>query len=231
MASRSDYFPAGVVPRVVYLPSDVPTVPHRSQKHLFTVSRLDGPKRLDLLVSAMAHVPHDVPLVIAGRGPEAARLRQLAGGDDRISFAGFVPDDEVADLYADALAVPFVPLDEDLGLITLEAFGCGAPVVTCRDSGGPTELVVDGITGLVAEPDPVSLGRALSRLVVDRDLARELGRAGHARAAQVTWRRAVHRLVPESLPTVPTRSTRATDVAPPNGRRAGRPKIAVAFFF
>ena len=172
---------------MVRLPSDLGPLRHGGQRHLFTVSRLDGPKRFDLLIRAMAHVPGDLPLLIAGTGPEEPRLRALAAGDPRIRFLGFVPDDALVDLYADALAVAFVPDDEDLGLITLEAMGCATPVITCLDSGGPTEFVVDGVTGLVADASPPALGAALGRLVNDPVLAAELGRAGERRAARVNW--------------------------------------------
>ena len=139
---------------MVYVPSDLRPLREGAQDHLFTASRLDGPKRVALLIRAMAHVPGEIPLLIAGTGPEEQRLRTLARDDSRIRFLGFVDDRRLIDLYANALAVAFVPEDEDYGLITLEAMGCGSPVVTCSDSGGPTELVADGVTGLVAEPVP-----------------------------------------------------------------------------
>ena len=66
----------------------------------------------------------------------------------------------------------FVPADEDYGLITLEAMACGTPVVTCTDSGGPTELISHGVNGLVTGADP---GRARSAALAA--LAAEPGRA------------------------------------------------------
>ena len=73
-----------------------------------------------------------------------SKLREFAGDDPRIELLGFVNDDEVSSLYADALAVPYVPLDEDYGLVTFEAMACGKPVITTHDAGGPLEFVVDG---------------------------------------------------------------------------------------
>jgi glycosyltransferase involved in cell wall biosynthesis len=166
VARRPDYFPPGVHPGVV-LPGHLADARRRSGAPGLLHCRLDGPKRLDLLVDAMAHVPGDVPLHIAGTGPLADDLAARAAADPRIELLGFVPDDELADRYRGAIAVPFIPEDEDLGLVTLEAFSQATPVVTCTDSGGPTELVADGISGLVANPDPASLGRALSRLAAN----------------------------------------------------------------
>ena len=94
VAAREGYLPDGVVARVAYAPSDlaVPDTPadDAGPAPLFTASRLDGPKRLDLLVRAMAHVPGDVELHIGGTGPQEAALRALAVGDPRIRFLGFV---------------------------------------------------------------------------------------------------------------------------------------------
>ena len=59
----------------------------------------------------------------------------------------------LADLYADALLVPFVPKHEDYGLITIEAFKSGKPVLTCTDSGETLEFVRDGHNGYVVEPN------------------------------------------------------------------------------
>lgn len=197
VADREGYFPRGVTPKIVNLPGALPPAP-RNEEHgtyLFTASRLDGPKRLDLLIDAMAHVPGDIELRIAGTGSLRAELEARAKGDGRIRFLGFTRNDQLPELYANALAVPFIPYDEDLGLITLEAFSQGTAVVTARDSGGPTEFVVDGITGLVADPEPGSIGRALARLVADPDLAHQLGEAGRARGERITWDQVVDGLL------------------------------------
>ncbi|CAN5730246.1 glycosyltransferase family 4 protein [soil metagenome] len=236
VASRPGYFPPGVIPRPVHHPTDLQGLREGGADHLFTASRLDPPKRIDLLIDAMAHVPGDFPLLIAGSGPAREELERRAAGDRRIRFLGFVPDEDLAGYYADALAVPFLPLYEDMGLITLEAMNCATPVVTCRDSGGVTEFCVDGITGLVADPTPESLGAALTRLVTEPDLAHRLGQAGKRRAANVTWRRVARALLAETRldETAPEASgsdragrRRSRSPAP----RRGRPKLVVTSTF
>ncbi len=217
LAARAGYFPIGVVPQVVHLPSDLPPAApaEGARQGFFTASRLDTPKRLDLLVDAMAHVRADVELAIAGTGPEADRLRSRATGDARIRFLGPIEDDELAARYAGALAVPFVPADEDYGLITVEAMAAGTPVVTTTDAGGPTELVVNGVDGLVASPDPASLGRALDHLAADPAWAAHLGRSARRRAEEITWPAAVAAILGEAAPTG------ATDRPGPAGRTRG----------
>ena len=69
----------------------------------------------------MKQLSSDVPLLIAGAGEDEQEFRKLAGNDPRIQFLGFVSDEEMSRLYANALAVLFVPKDEDFGYITVEA--------------------------------------------------------------------------------------------------------------
>jgi glycosyltransferase involved in cell wall biosynthesis len=83
--------------------------------------------------------------------------------------------------------VCFPPIYEDYGFVTAEAFASAKAVVTCRDSGGPVELVDDGVNGLVCDPSPDALGRALARVMNDRPLAETMGRAALQSAARLRW--------------------------------------------
>jgi glycosyltransferase involved in cell wall biosynthesis len=187
VARRPGYFDDPVSIPVAHAPTGVRGLHHGRGRHLFTVSRLDAPKRIDLLVRAMSHVAARVPLRIAGTGPQAATLRELAAGDPRIRFDGFLNEAALADAYAAASAVLFVPYQEDYGYITLEAMLSAKPVITATDSGGPTELIEPGISGLIAEPDPAALGAAIQSLAARPRLARRMGRAGERRAREITW--------------------------------------------
>ncbi|MDP9021902.1 MAG: glycosyltransferase, partial [Actinomycetota bacterium] len=195
VATRPGYFPKEAHVGVVHPPSNLEGLHCGRFKYFFTASRLDHPKRVDLLIEAMRHVDAPTRLKIAGTGPDEGRLRARASGDERIEFVGHVTSEQLVGLYADALAVAFVPADEDLGLVTLEAMCSGKPVVTTRDAGGPTELVQHGRTGFVMQPTPGALGWALQRLAGDPRAAREMGRIGTEMARQVTWDRVLSRLL------------------------------------
>jgi glycosyltransferase involved in cell wall biosynthesis len=188
VAARPGYFPPGADVAVAWPP------PHRrmqpgeaARDRFYTVSRLDAPKRVALIVEAFRQVRTDLPLVIGGEGPQETSLRQLAAGDARIRFTGFESDAEVREHYRRAVAVPFVPYLEDYGLIAAEAMQCGTPVVTTRDSGGPCELVRDGVNGLVCDADAKSLAAAMQRLADDRTLAMRLGTAALEDGARIDW--------------------------------------------
>lgn len=219
LAGRPGYFPLGVTPEVVYLPSDIgglgeSTEPAGGRRGLFTASRIDGPKRVELLVQAMAHAGANVELSIAGTGPDEDRLRELAAGDPRIHLLGHIGDEELVARYAGALAVPFVPADEDLGLITYEAMSSATPVITTTDAGGPTEFVVNGVNGLVVSPQARALGRAFDRVAGDHQWASHLGRAARRRAGEVTWEGAVAAILGEPAPS-PDVQTPAVPAARP----------------
>jgi glycosyltransferase involved in cell wall biosynthesis len=164
---------------------------------VLSVNRLDRAKRIDLLLEAAA-LDSSLEVVIAGDGPDRERLEGLArqrGLDGRARFAGRVGEDELADLYGRCLAVYYAPVDEDFGMVPLEAFLSEKPVLTTTDAGGPLEVVSDGSTGLVVTPDAEEIARALGWLREHRDVAASYGRAGKAIAREVTWDRAIGRLL------------------------------------
>jgi len=136
--------------------------------------------------------------VIAGEGDERHELEQLArtlGVADRVTFAGRIGEETMLGHLARCRAVAFTPLAEDYGFVTVEAFASRKAVITCADSGGPTELVKDDETGVVCEPTPASVAIAIARLTDDRRLAERLGANAAARAAAMSWDAAVQRLV------------------------------------
>ena len=189
VARRAGYVPKGVDCAIAYPPSEMPMVAGGADRgYIFTVSRLEEHKRVHLLVEGMRHCGNpDARLKIAGTGPSESELRERAAGDPRIEMLGRVPDDELAELYAHARAVAFVPEDEDYGFITVEAMRCGRPVLTAKDSGGPTEFVDDGRTGLVVDPTPAAIGAAIDELTRNPEAARRMGAAAVARVAAVRW--------------------------------------------
>jgi len=163
------------------------------------VSRLDRLKRADLVIRALATAEGaGIEVVIVGDGEERAALERLAsetGVANRVTFPGRLSEAQLLDRLARCRAVIFPPLQEDYGFVTVEAFAAQRPVVTCRDSGGPAELVQDGVNGFVTEPTPEALAGALRRLADDPALAERMGRAAHEAGARLTWPETVRQLV------------------------------------
>jgi len=171
--------------------------PGPSGDYVLSVQRQEANKRPHLLVEAMKDTPSPITAVMAGRGELLDDLRALTARlrlTDRVLLPGFVPDDELVRLYAGALAVVYVPEDEDYGYATLQAFYAGKPVICAADSGGVLDWVEDGVTGLVTDGTPGGVAAAVRRLADDRELAQRLGEAGHQRVQSLSWDAVVERL-------------------------------------
>jgi glycosyltransferase involved in cell wall biosynthesis len=153
-------------------------------------------KNLVRLVQAWARTPDtvrgDTRLVLAGReDPRYPQTRQTIaqlGLQESVTILGPVPDADMAALYGGAVAFVFPSLYEGFGLPVLEAMACGTPVMASNRSSLP-EVVGDA--GLLVDPLNIdALAAALSRLLRDAGLRRELSAQGLARARRFTWARA-----------------------------------------
>jgi glycosyltransferase involved in cell wall biosynthesis len=152
---------------------------------LGTVCRLTPEKGVDALIRAIRLLPLevDVRLAILGDGPERPALEQLVNGLDmreRVGFLGFRNPTEpwVAAFGGFALATRTT---EHCSNSILEAMGAGKPVIATNVGGNP-ELVRDGETGFLVEPDdPCGIARAIERLLGLPDKGASLGRRGRER--------------------------------------------------
>ena len=131
----------------------------QGQAFFLSVGRLTYSKRVDLAIAACNKLK--LPLKIVGTGKEETYLRSIAG--PTVEFLGSVSDDELARLYEGSKALIFCALDEDFGMVPVEAMAHGTPVVGLGQ-GGVVETVVDGKTGILFhEPTVESLVNALGR--------------------------------------------------------------------
>ncbi len=185
---------------VLYPPA--PHRPYRTEGYgpgFLFLSRLTPLKRADLAIRALAEpAAGGATLTIAGEGDERTPLERLAIGlglGSRVTFPGRLTDQQMLDALARCRAVVFPPMQEDYGFVTVEAFASRKAVITCRDSGGPAELVADGVSGFVTDPTPGALAAAMGRLVDDAPLAERLGDAAYAAGAALTWGDTVRSLV------------------------------------
>ncbi len=233
VTSREAYFPQDVPVTVLHHPSDLGSelleFDGEYQPYLFTASRLDAPKRLDLLIRAFKEVEGDVELRIGGDGPERESLQALAAGDPRIQFLGRITDDELKQQYANALCVPFVPFDEDYGLITLEAMQAGKAVLTVDDSGGVGELLVSGKNGLSVPADADAVAQAMQTLVDHREDTIAMGQFARDSVAHIQWPDIIAEIL--SGAEEPAASLQDSEVVLSSGTGGPRPKVVVAVSF
>jgi glycosyltransferase involved in cell wall biosynthesis len=119
------------------------------------LSELMRHKRIDVAIEAFNKLR--LPLTVAGDGPEARRLRRMAG--PTIEFTGRVSDDEAARLFATCRAL-VVPSVEEFGIVAVEAQAAGRPVLAVQ-AGGTCETVIDGVTGQFWSGGPDALADAV----------------------------------------------------------------------
>lgn len=166
---------------------------------ILTVARLTKQKSIDTLIDALAILRVrgcEARLEIIGDGPERAALEQYAREQnvyEYVEFLGMLPQAELPARYARATAFVLPSIREGVGLVFAEALLCGAPVIGTA-SGGVTDIIRDGETGLLVPPrDARALADAIERVLMDRALAARLVANGAA------WVR--ERFAPERVAT------------------------------
>lgn len=170
--------------------------------YLLMPSRVNGPKRQELVVQALLLTRQPVRIVFIGAADNPdylARAQAMAAPleNGRAVWLGAVPDARKVALMAEALGVVVPPFDEDYGYVALEAMLASRPVITCTDSGGPLEFVQHGRTGLVCAPEPAALAAAMDTLWANRAEARRQGAEGLVRYHEIgpAWEHVVQCLL------------------------------------
>jgi glycosyltransferase involved in cell wall biosynthesis len=162
-------------------PADLPEEGTRFfEKQVVYCGRLSREKGVDLLVDAVKRIGAN--LVVVGGGPLERELRVLARGDPRIRFTGPLPRAEALKIVKGSDVFVLPSRHEGLSTALLEAMAMGVPVVATRVGGNP-ELVEHGETGLLVDPDPEQLARAIALLLEDQGLAKRLAESA-ARVAK-----------------------------------------------
>src|SRR3954447_7252881 len=190
--------------RVVYPPVDVARFsPGKVGDHYMVLSELMPHKRIDLAVEAFNRLR--LPLVVAGDGPDARRLRRMAG--PTVTFTGRISDADVARLLESCRAL-VVTAVEEFGIAAVEAQAAGRPVISVG-AGGALETVREGVTGCFWNGGPDELAAAVAgfddtsvdpaacvesarrfdvavfRTALPREVERAVARLGQAPAEQI----------------------------------------------
>lgn len=197
----------GISSRVLHPPLANPEAFHRQKTgdYLFAGGRINAGKRQYLVAEAMRWTKSKVRLVIAGPPDSQHDLDRLeaarreSGAADRITIIPrMITEEEKAALVNESLACVYCPYDEDsYGYVTLEAAQASKALVTTADSGGVTDLVIDGSTGFVREADPRQLAEAFDTLGRSSRLAEMLGDGARKRVDELglSWDHVIETLL------------------------------------
>ncbi len=132
---------------------------NKERKYFLMVGRILKYKRFDIGIELSRRF--GIRLKIVGKGRELARLKKNA--PNSVEFLGWLPDEKLAELYANAKAL-LMPQEEDFGIVAIEALSCGTPVISYKRSGA-AEIVKDGENGiLVEEQSPEAFFEAICNL-------------------------------------------------------------------
>lgn len=161
---------------------------NREGKRLLLVGSLIQRKGIDLLLKALVHVEQVYELHIVGEGPEREALKTQIDAlqlGKKVRFHGFQQGDTLREIYAES-DIFILPTREDcFGLVILEAMCAGLPVISSKYADGAYDLVIEGETGYIIDPNQSEqFAAVISQLLGDKERMKTMGIAGkkHAEA-------------------------------------------------
>jgi len=155
------------------------------------VGRLAQEKNLPMLLDAFCSIPERAVLQIVGDGPLYPAFKRL--NDPRIEVLGARYGQELSRIYASADIFAFPSMTDTFGLVVLEALSSELPCVV-MDSGGPKDLVTDGLDGFVVSGRD-TMHERLRQLIMDQRLRRQMGLNARLTAKGRSWEAAFGDLI------------------------------------
>lgn len=170
---------------------------------IYYPSRICQPKRQLLAIEAMRHTRTPVKLLITGKSEQDLYLKEIVKCIKEYKLESsvtvinrFITEEEKIAYFAQCLACAYIPYDEDsYGYPSLEAYHSKKSVISCTDSGGVDELIINGKNGFLLESTPQKLAEAFDQLYEDRALAQNMGENGGRRIHElnITWDNVIRR--------------------------------------
>ncbi|MFC1682206.1 glycosyltransferase family 4 protein [Nanoarchaeota archaeon] len=157
------------------------------ENYFLYISRLEKPKRIDLAIKAMNYVKNkSLKLYIVGQGPEESNLKNIAGKN--VEFLGAISDVKLIELYSNCIGVIYTPINEDWGLIPLEAGASGKPTIGANE-GGLRETIINNKTGfLINDVDEKKIAEKIDYLSTNLSKAKSMGLQAREKAKQFDWK-------------------------------------------
>jgi glycogen synthase len=162
-------------------------------RYIFYLGRLEKDKGVDVLIKAFFEVKKkhpDIRLKIGGDGKEMDSLKGLADKLEighSVDFLGIVRGNLKIQLLREALCLVCPSKREAFGIVNVEAFASGVPVVASRVGGIP-DIVIDGYNGLLVEPDnPIDLAENIDAILRDHKLRQRFAKNALKSASHYDW--------------------------------------------
>lgn len=172
---------------------------------ILCICRMEHHKRQHLLIEAMRYVKTPVSLRLCGISSNSSyfaelnvliktyKLQKKVTIEER-----WISEEEKINLLSECLATAYLPFEEDsYGYPSLEASHASKGVLTTFDSGGVTELIIDGVNGYITEPSAQAIAEAMDKFYLDRKKSRDMGKNALARITEldISWTYVLQRLL------------------------------------
>jgi len=157
------------------------------------IGRFIKEKNLDILIEAVDLIRRKMPDVkcnIIGDGPEKKRLIANVSGsglESNIRFFGFREYNDVIAMLKSSKVLVLPSTREGFGIVVLEAFSCGIPVVTVSSPRNAAIELVDDDTGFIVNPDARELGESIYKLITDDILRKKMSLSAISKAQEYDW--------------------------------------------
>lgn len=171
--------------------------------YVYYTSRICRPKRQHLAVEAMRYTKTPVKLKLSGKTEDSEYMKEIQQTIRRYHLEQkveiidrWITEEEKCRLFANCLSGVYIPYDEDsYGYPSLEAHESCKAMISCLDSGGTDELIVDGENGFLCQPTPQSLAEKFDFLYEHRDLCEKMGVRGKDRLNElgINWDTVIQR--------------------------------------
>lgn len=184
---------------VVYPPLLEPEKFHNQEygDYIYYTSRICGPKRQELAVEAMKYTKTPVKLLLTGKSENQSVKNNIMAIIEKNNLQGkaiiedrWITESEKINYFSKSLASLYIPYDEDsYGYPSLEAYQSKKSVITCTDSGGTDELIINDYNGYMVNPTPQALAEKFDELYINKEKARMLGENGyeHLKTLKINW--------------------------------------------
>ncbi|MBM3255078.1 MAG: glycosyltransferase family 4 protein [Candidatus Omnitrophica bacterium] len=171
---------------------DIP--PAEDKADLIFAGRLIKDKNVDMLITALALIKKELPDIscfIIGEGPQKEKLisqSQGLGLKGQVHFKGFMEYEHIISQMKSAKIFVFPSTREGFGMVALEAMAAGLPVITVEHPmNSSTELIQEGINGVICQPDAKELASNILSLLKDRDTLNKLSRGARRSTQTLDW--------------------------------------------
>ena len=159
------------------------------------IGRFIKDKNLNILIKSVDHIKKFIPDIefhIIGGGPEEKKLKNLVfdlGLQGNIKFFGFLDQDDVIAKLKSSKVLVLPSAREGFGIVVIEAFECGVPVITVRSPGNAAQELVNEDTGFVVNLNAKEIADSIYKIITDDKFYRKISENALRKSKEYDWDR------------------------------------------